>query len=118
MVLHLIGNTELRQLLRLPKVFEHYRYHSALNPRLGFINFISQHYIGDDEDANDDAQDNELPFRRFCHQLIIVAIAPPAFFETEKQQANFINKLGAFYRNPLVLKDYYDTLLRPPRQMV
>ncbi|MCA6454049.1 MAG: hypothetical protein IM582_12795 [Chitinophagaceae bacterium] len=63
LLIHVLGNTELRQLLSLPKILEHYRLHQLMDPQEGFISYICEHYGGYDGTEGDDTQDRELPFK-------------------------------------------------------
>lgn len=63
-VIHLLGNTELGELLKLPRLIAHYIQHHSENPAIGFLDFVSMHYIsGNDGSTADDWQDQQLP----CH---------------------------------------------------
>jgi hypothetical protein len=81
---HLFGNTEFGQLIHLPKIFEHYSWHHHLDPSVGFIKFISQHYFGDDGITSDNNDDNNLPFKQL-HQPVashIIIAQPLASFKS------------------------------------
>lgn len=62
--IHLLGNTEAGELLKIPRLITHYQQHRCNDSRIGFADFIIMHYInGDDGTHTDDWQDNQLP----CH---------------------------------------------------
>lgn len=60
---HLLGNTELGQLFKLPELISHYFQHHRQDPGINFFEFLAMHYGGDDGTDADDKEDNELP----CH---------------------------------------------------
>jgi hypothetical protein len=63
---HLLGNTELGELLKLNQLIGHYYRHLKENAGISFISFISMHYItGDDGTNTDNEEDQKLP----CHNL-------------------------------------------------
>ena len=62
---HLIGNTEAGQLLRLPELITHYFQHHRQNEGISFLEFIAMHYGGDDGTSADDDFDSKLP----CHNI-------------------------------------------------
>jgi hypothetical protein len=61
--IHLLGNTEINQLLKLPNLLTHYFEHSRINPSISFFQFLGMHYGGNDGTHADDEKDNQLP----CH---------------------------------------------------
>lgn len=63
--IHLAGNTEAAQLLRLPQLVSHYFQHRQLDRDISFFEFISMHYGGDDGTSADDEYDSKLP----CHNI-------------------------------------------------
>lgn len=64
--IHLLGNTELGELLKLPRLVAHYVQHHSNDSSVGFFDFINMHYVnGDDGTTKDDRQDEQLP----CHNI-------------------------------------------------
>ncbi|MDP4263968.1 MAG: hypothetical protein Q8941_15680 [Bacteroidota bacterium] len=63
--IHLFGNTEISQVLRIPNLVTHYFEHCRLNPGITFFQFLNMHYGGNDGTHADDSKDNQLP----CHNL-------------------------------------------------
>ncbi|WP_158637284.1 hypothetical protein [Lacibacter cauensis] len=76
MAVQLLGYTEFGQLLSLPKMAEHYKWHHQLNPSIGFVTFLVQHYIGDDGMSSDNTEDNNLPFKHLHHPVTAQVIIP------------------------------------------
>jgi hypothetical protein len=74
--IHLIGNTELGQLLKLPQLVNHFFQHELLNPNLNFFEFIAMHYAGDDGTKADDDFDNQLPCHNSDHNTINIVYSP------------------------------------------
>lgn len=69
MVTHFLGNTELGQILTLPKLISHYLQHHSIDPDVGFIDFMFMHYIIDDDGSMaDNQEDAQLPFHNFNYQ--------------------------------------------------
>lgn len=61
----LVSTTELSQLLKLPKLIEHYAQHKERNQGLSFIAFLSLHYMVDHGMDADYKEDMQLPFKTF-----------------------------------------------------
>lgn len=57
---HLLGNTELGQLLKLPRLVSHYAQHKLEDPGTGIFQFLGLHYF-DGDHANDPSH-QKLPF--------------------------------------------------------
>jgi hypothetical protein len=116
-IIHLLGNTELGELLKIPRLVSHYLQHHYNDPNIGFIDFITMHYVnGDDGTSADDWEDQQLP----CHNT--------------KQQHSFAQTLSPALRlheinmkQPVQLKvfgiraedgypsGYASLILQPPR---
>lgn len=60
LVLHLGLFTEMREIVRLPILVEHYLEHRELVPEMSFFHFLTMHYK---TDVPHDATDMELPFK-------------------------------------------------------
>ena len=77
LAVYFLGNTEVGQLVNIPKLIEHYHEHQLMNSNVSFVDFVSMHYFGDDGITSDDYQDNELPFRQLHKPFsAIVYIVP------------------------------------------
>lgn len=74
--IHLAGNTELGQLLKLPELVHHFFQHHQLDPQLSFFHFIVMHYAGDDGTKADDYFDKQLPCHNSHSNTTVVVYAP------------------------------------------
>jgi len=63
--IHLLGNTEISQVFKLPNLIDHYFEHHRQNTDLSFFQFLAMHYGGDDGTDADNDKDMQLP----CHNL-------------------------------------------------
>jgi hypothetical protein len=61
--IHLFANTEVGQLFKIPQLISHYFQHSRIDPKLGFIEFLSMHYGKGDGTTADDSEDSKLPYQ-------------------------------------------------------
>jgi hypothetical protein len=114
LAVYFLGNTEVGQLVNLPKLITHYQQHQQLNSKVSFVGFVSMHYFGDDGITADDNQDNELPFRQLHKPFSAIAyIVPP--IASFNSSTTFITpeKLSIVKKEPPV--SGYSTLpIRPP----
>ena len=74
--IHLTGNTEVGQLLKLPQLVSHYFQHHRQDPDISFFEFISMHYLGDDGTSADDDFDSMLPCHNVRHNTLAVVYSP------------------------------------------
>lgn len=117
LLLHMVGNTELCQLISVPKLFEHFRIHQQWNPRASFADFIEMHYLGTDGIDGDDPMDHELPFMHFDHQTVLVATAPPHVCSALDQQEFAEDQTFQICKYDELMPAYVGSLLRPPRMV-
>lgn len=59
----LFSQTELHQLLRVPKLISHFIEHKEKKPDLSFFQFMKMHYSVDNDRDGDGLKDRELPFK-------------------------------------------------------
>ncbi len=66
--LHLLTNTELCQLVKIPVLLSHFKEHKAENNHLTLLGFLQMHYFNGNPHDNTDM---ELPFKTTTVALII-----------------------------------------------
>lgn len=74
--IHLTGNTEVGQLLKLPQLVSHYFQHHRQDRDISFVEFIFMHYWGDDGTSADDDFDSKLPCHNAVHNTIALVYSP------------------------------------------
>jgi hypothetical protein len=57
------SNTEIHQLIKLPKLANHFLHHKTENGKISFIDFLQLHYSANHPIDNDENEDNNLPFK-------------------------------------------------------
>lgn len=62
LVFYLFSSTELSQVIKLPIFIEHFKEHSAANPKLTLFGFIKLHYFNGDR-CSDYETNMKLPFK-------------------------------------------------------
>jgi len=64
--IHLLGNTELGELLKIPRLISHYQQHRCSVSNVSFLDFLVMHYVNDDDGTSaDNREDEQLP----CHNI-------------------------------------------------
>ena len=74
--IHLLGTTELGQLVRVPELLSHFLQHHRQDPEINFFDFITMHYSGDDGTTADDDIDSKLPYHNINNNTITIVYAP------------------------------------------
>jgi hypothetical protein len=69
--LYLFSSTELKQLVKLPLLFQHYKEHKVLDGGISFLQFLRIHYHDTAVIDDDYAKDMQLPFKNHdaCHNI-------------------------------------------------
>lgn len=114
LVVQLLGYTEFGQLLSLPKIVEHYKWHHHLDPSIGFVTFMIQHYIGDDGMSSDNKEDNNLPFKQLHHPVTAQVIITQVFASFKSNQiVSDLKKITVPYSSH-TLAGHRFTIHQPP----
>lgn len=113
---HLLGNTEASQLLRLPQLLTHFFQHHRQDPSINFFEFLAMHYSGDDGTTADDDFDNQLPCHNANHNTMAVVYSPmvkefPVVILPFLEAKEYNSRLQSGSSSKHVL-----LLLQPPRQ--
>jgi hypothetical protein len=77
-IIYLFGATEASQLVKLPKLMQHYLHHQQENPAISLLTFLKMHYAEKFVMDDDYQQDMELPFKtpENCGFMAINSILP------------------------------------------
>jgi len=114
--IHLLGNTELGQLIKLPQLFTHYHKHCKDNPSVNFFNFLVMHYAGDDGTTADDSDDMQLPCHDYQHTGIFFVFAPVSNMVPSLNNLLFSDEV--IYGGHLITynpSEHIFSFLQPPR---
>jgi hypothetical protein len=78
---YLLSTTQLRELLKLPILVQHYIEHKQANKTLSFIEFLAMHYTHDSTKYADYDKDMKLPFKAMDNTNIsIISFCSPIPF--------------------------------------
>lgn len=114
LAVQLLGYTEFGQLLSLPKIVEHYKWHHQLDPSISFVKFIVQHYIGDDGMSTDNTEDNNLPFKQLHQPVNVLVIITQPFTSFKSNEMISDPKKVVFPTASPTLAGHTHTLHQPP----
>ncbi len=117
-IIYLFGATEASQLLKLPVLVQHYYEHKAGNANITLARFLQMHYMGYDDNDNDDLRDMQLPFKTMSGCCTMMAYSLPPY-------KSWVAKieLPTVQRTYTVLNDSFpyfldtDDIFQPPRMV-
>lgn len=113
---YLISSTELRELTKLPVLFQHFYEHKALNHEITFTDFIADHYNAVPHTDNDEERDMQLPFKSLdFNMLFIPAIPPPCRVCVQKPLKTLIVNRRHFYMEEFVPSADGSKIWQPPK---
>lgn len=115
LILLVSETTSLYQLIKIPKLYGHFMEHKALNPEVGFLDYLSMHYWGEDLNDDDDEKDMQLPFKKYdIHTPSFLFVPANKIFASKNHswpiRSNFGPDKAQVYFNPAL-----GSLFRPPR---
>ena len=115
---YMLSATAIHEVIKLPKLVEHYLDHSREEVQIGLFQYLSLHYGIEDGTDEDAAEDNQLPFKssEFFSSVSFVSVKPPAINQSlrlsETASAhNFLIRNESYLPSP-----YLDRIWQPPRQ--
>jgi hypothetical protein len=113
----LFGNTLLPELVKLPRLFEHYFEHKTCDTHLSFYNFIKMHYADPDHQESDEDNHKKLPLKSasYAHAEELVLQNDTPSVEWAFPAITIVKKV----LNPATT-NYFDhlfhlTIFQPPR---
>ncbi len=100
----------------MPVLFSHFLEHHHLNSHIGFLDFLSMHYWGEDISDNDQDRDMQLPFKsssqHCCPQITSVSVTVVSI---EYQHFNLSKPLQPVLEESFYINTAASSLFRPPR---
>ncbi len=113
--IHLLGNTDLIQLIRLPMLLVHYQNHLKENNRLDLIYFLSTHYSAHgDGISSDDNEEKQMPFMQNNQRSITISLVYLTDLSLLPPLINQINTKHTIFQQFYISDIHTLSLLRPP----
>jgi hypothetical protein len=115
---YLLSATAIHEVIKLPRLVEHYFDHSREEARIGLFQYLALHYGIEDGTDDDAAEDNQLPFKssEYFSSISFVSVKPPAI----GQSMRFSEVSGAhvflIHNESYLPSPYLDSIWQPPRQ--
>jgi hypothetical protein len=114
---YLLSATAIHEVIKLPRLVEHYFDHSREDTRVGLIQYLTLHYGIEDGTDDDAAEDNKLPFKssEYFSSISFVSVKPPVIGQSMRL-SEIVNAHNFLIRNESYLPSpYLDSIWQPPR---
>ncbi|MBS1915539.1 MAG: hypothetical protein JST87_04630 [Bacteroidetes bacterium] len=115
---YLMSTTEVRQLLKLPIVFEHFAEHRLQNKNIGILEFLDIHYMHGSPIDNDYSHDMKLPFKTSDNPCSFIAASFIPMMESYEapypKEFSFENL--KIPQQHFIISSYLSNIWQPPRQ--
>ncbi|MEJ8597191.1 hypothetical protein JSO62_00575 [Riemerella anatipestifer] len=114
---YLVSFSEVREVLKLPVLIEHFVEHRNDNPEMSFGQFITLHYLSGDVHDDDYEEDMKLPFKSQNQNISssIVLAMPTSFDFKIKSSKIYKEKSQNFGYSDSFTIDNSDLVFHPPR---
>ena len=113
LAVHILGNTDIIQLLRLPMLMVHCQNHFRDDDPLGLINFVCSNY-GKGDGIPFDFEEKGIPFMRLNQTIFSIVILPFSKTPLLPPVTRF-KSISHFEFTQLHMPEYYKlSLLKPP----
>jgi hypothetical protein len=104
----------LDQVLKIPVLVVHYHEHKQANESISFMQFLSMHYWGTDDNDNDQDRDMQLPYKTVhIHSSTYIPLV-----KTAEIKMNDVSSSGIVYpllNNNDMPNPALTSLFRPPQ---
>ena len=111
----LFDGSIMSQLVKLPKLYDHFVEHKSLDKNVSVIAFITMHYMGKDIQDNDHEKDMSLPFKTSNYQPIFQLAIESQIITTEKFKFFSIQSHWPDTTHYSLMQSSLSSLFRPPR---
>jgi hypothetical protein len=115
---YLLSATAIHELIKVPRLVEHYFDHNREEIPVGLFHYLTLHYGIEDGTDKDAAEDSQLPFKasEYFSTISFVSVPPPVInqnirFTESIADHDFLLSNEAFLPSP-----YPDRIWQPPRQ--
>lgn len=113
---YLFGATEASQLLKLPILVQHYYEHKAGNTSVTLTRFLQMHYMGHDDNDNDNLRDMQLPFKTMndCCMIAFNSL-PPQKIQISEMVTYEVQKEFKLLNDAAPFSISVEDIFQPPR---
>jgi len=118
---YLLSCTELKELAKLPVLFQHYFEHKSLDSNITFFSYVEHHYNDVPHTDNDEDRDNQLPFKthEVCAANALSPALPPSFGIILKKVYQILPKQRILINNDYIPNSAFaGKIWQPPKAIL
>lgn len=115
---YVFSMTEVHQLLKAPKLVEHFLEHKNENNRTTLISFLEVHYLNGFTKDADFEKDMKLPFKASqdnCFNFVVVLPTPEKFELNHEFSLPEMHKPTILHKNQVFISSYLSAIWQPPK---
>ncbi|AZI31997.1 hypothetical protein [Kaistella carnis] len=114
---YLTSFSEVRQLVKMPRLVEHFISHKMANHDMSIYAFIKMHYIDEHIVDSDYKQDMKLPFKThdFSHSIVNLNIPPESPSLNILQQSIYVDRSTHFSYSEKYYPSVFSKIWEPPK---
>lgn len=114
---YLFSFPEMRQLLKVPNLVEHYISHKIKDRNTTVYSFIKMHYLDEQKQDADYKQDMQLPFKshEICALSVPVAALPAVFTFTFDSKSEPVSVVRTFIYSEKYYPTVFGKVWQPPK---
>lgn len=117
LAIYLLSATAIHELIKVPRLVEHYFDHNKEEMPIGLFHYLTLHYGIEDGTDEDATEDSELPFKssEYFSSISFVSVKPPIMSQGLRI-AKIVSDYEFQIRNDAYLPSpYLDRIWQPPR---
>lgn len=111
-------STELKEMFKLPILFQHFYEHKALDSKMTFLGYLEHHYSDVPHTDNDADRDNQLPFKTndlFAGSVLSPAVAPHFGIQMKKASQLIVIQKIRVNNDHIDVLAYTEKIWQPPK---
>ena len=114
---YLTSFSEVRQVVKMPRLIEHYTSHKIANHDMSLFAFIKMHYIDEQIVDSDYNQDMKLPFKThdFSSSTITLNIPPEKAIINLQRHLVFVDDSNNFSYSEKFYPSVFQKIWEPPK---
>ena len=116
--IYLFCSTELKEMVKLPVLFQHFYEHKALDGQMTFLGYLEHHYSDVPHTDNDADRDNQLPFKTndlFAGSVLSPAVAPHFSVQIKKTSQLIVIQKIRVNNDHIDVLAYTGKIWQPPK---
>lgn len=118
-MIYLFSSTQLREIVKLPVLFQHFIEHKQVSADLSFLEYLSDHYNSAPHTDNDEERDNQLPFKIIEVNSLSASAVPISICSIlYKLPAEIIKENTFKYREGFVPSPNCGKIWQPPKGLL